>query len=158
MEPETLKKIEDISRRIFEALGISAAGLTVAWQEAQERIYVSLDAGAENGFLIGKEGRTLEAVKEIIEAAASRAVSDRVDIYLDIGNYWSKIEAKALETAQRAAEETKHSGRPVRLDPMHPMLRRFLHKTFQADPEIETFSEGEGIWKRMVIQQKRAQP
>ncbi|MBI4062894.1 MAG: KH domain-containing protein [Elusimicrobia bacterium] len=154
MEQENLQKIEEIVRGLFTALGTAPAGLTVEWQATQERIYVSIDAGDNNGFLIGKEGRILEALKEIIEAASSRALGTRVDIYLDIGKYWSKIEAKALESAKNAAEEAARTGRPVKLEPMHPMLRRFLHKALQNDPEVETVSEGEGTWKKMVIQKK----
>ena len=153
---ETLKQsIETITRKVVEALGVIVVSLEVAWQEQQERIYVTCDVGTENGFLIGKEGRMLEALKEIIEAAVSRAASRRVDLYLDIGSYWSKIEAGALEIAQQAAVEVAQTGRSVRLDPMHPMLRRYLHKSLQTDTQVETVSEGEGTWKRIVIQKKK---
>ena len=154
---ETLKNtIETITRKVVEALGVTVASLEVNWQEQQERIYITCDAGVDNGFLIGKEGRMLEALKEIIEAAASRSVSGRVDLYLDIGSYWSKIEAGALEIAKAAATQVMSTGRSVKLDPMHPMLRRYLHKSLQADANVETVSEGEGTWKRIIIQKKRS--
>ena len=154
MHEEAVKKIEDISRKLFEALGVAIVDLSVQWQENQQRIYVELDVGENNGFLIGKEGRILEALKEIIEAAASRILAQRTEIYLDIGKYWSKIESRALEAAKQAAQEAVRTGRPVHLEPMHPMLRRFLHKALQEDPEVETVSEGEGTWKRVIIQKK----
>lgn len=154
MNEETLKKIEDVTRRLFDAMSAVVTELNVEWQDSQERIYVNIEAGQDNGFLIGKEGRMLEALKEIIEAVASRATGQRVDIYLDIGKYWTKIEVKALEAAKRAADDAMRTGRPVRLEPMHPMLRRFLHKAMQNDPQVETVSEGEGTWKRIIIQKK----
>lgn len=151
MQEETLNKIESISRKVIEALDVPLTSVQAQWQEDQERIYVSVDAGDCNGFLIGKEGRLLEALKEIIEAAASRANNNRVDIYFDVGGYWAKIEAKALDAAKQAAEEVRRTGRATRLEPMHPMLRRYIHRALQTDPEVATSSEGEGIWKRMSI-------
>lgn len=156
MDEATLSNIDGLTRRVLEGIGATITNLSTQWQEEQERIYVNVDAGEDNGFLIGKEGRMLEAIKEIVEAAASRKAGQRVDIYLDIGGYWSKIEARALDNAREAAQETLKSGRPVRLEPMHPMLRRFLHKAFQADPQVETVSEGDGTWKRLVIRNKSA--
>ncbi|MBI4370570.1 MAG: KH domain-containing protein [Elusimicrobia bacterium] len=154
MDEATRQTIEALARRIIEGLGVTIVSLSVEWQETQERIYVMCDAGEDNGFLIGKEGRMLEALKEIIEAAASRAMSRRVDLYFDIGSYWSKIEAEALQVAQQAASEVVKTGRSAILDPMHPMLRRYLHKSLQSDAQVETVSEGEGTWKRIIIQKK----
>ncbi|MEK7287971.1 MAG: R3H domain-containing nucleic acid-binding protein [Elusimicrobiota bacterium] len=158
MQEATLRKIETITRAVIEALEITPTSVKAEWQEGQERIYVTVDAGEANGFLIGKEGRMLEALKEIIEAAASRSANSRVDIYFDVGSYWAKIEAGALESAKQAAEDVRRTGRAVRLEPMHPLLRRYLHRALQNDPEVATASEGEGTWRQMSIVPKGAGP
>lgn len=152
---EVLGKVENITRGVIESLGIKEAMVKAEWQEPQERIYVSVEAAAENGFLIGKDGRMLEALKEIVEAATSRFVNRRLNLYFDVGEYWAKIEKDTLEKAQLACEQVRRSGRPYLLEPMHALLRRFLHKALKTQEGIETASEGEGDWRRMTILPKR---
>jgi predicted RNA-binding protein Jag len=53
--------------------------------------------------------------------------------------------------AQNAAEEVRRTGRVYRLDPMSPAERRVVHQTLAEEPGVETASEGEGPWRKVVV-------
>ena len=39
---------------------------------------------------------------------------------------------------------------------MPSQMRRFVHKLLANHPEVETYSEGEGKWRKIVIKAKKA--
>ena len=47
------------------------------------------------------------------------------------------------------------TGKPITLEPMNPYERRILHATLQNNPRVETMSEGEEPYRRVVIKRKR---
>ena len=155
-EQTTLDKIKDITQAVVTGLGVQVQSLSVNWQDEQERVYASLDVGDMNGFLIGKDGRMLEALKLIVEAAVSRSENRSVEFYLDVGGYWNRMEKEALEEAQRICEEVRSTGRSHPLEPMHALLRRFIHRALITEIGIRTESEGEGAWKSIIIHPKRS--
>lgn len=151
VEQAVLDKIKNVTQGVIEALGIKTQSVSADWQDEQERIYVSVDAGELNGFLIGRDGRMLDALKLIIEAGISRSENKPIDMYLDVGGYWNRMENEALDAAKRICEEVRRSGRSRRLEPMHSLLRRFVHRALQAELGVKTESEGEGTWRSIVI-------
>lgn len=62
---------------------------------------------------------------------------------------------QVVEQARAAAEEVRRTGRPYRLDPMEPADRRLVHQILTDDPDVETVSEGEGPWRKVVIKPKQ---
>jgi spoIIIJ-associated protein len=63
-------------------------------------------------------------------------------------------EREIADQALNAAAEVKRSGRLYRLDPMPSEQRRIVHQTLKDDPDVETFSEGEGPWRKVVVRPK----
>ena len=106
-QQETLSKIEKVTKGVIEALGVTVNQIGCEWEDQQERIYIKVEAGEDNGFLIGKDGRMLEALKEIIESAVSRSENRTINMYLDVGDYWKKIETKTLEQAKQACDDVR---------------------------------------------------
>jgi len=52
------------------------------------------------------------------------------------------------------ATKAKYSHRPVKLEPMNPYERRIIHSALQNVDGINTYSEGEDPYRRVVIQAK----
>jgi len=155
IELTVLESIKSVSKAVIQALGVQVKSVEADWQDEQERIYVTVDVGDANGFLIGKDGRMLEALKLVIEAAISRLHNRPLDMYMDVGGYWKRLEDEALDEAKRACEEVRRTGKSRRMDPMHALLRRFVHRALQNELGVKTESEGEGTWRSIVIQPNR---
>ena len=55
------------------------------------------------------------------------------------------------ELARRLAEKAKQTGRSVTLNPMSPRDRRVVHLALQNDTSVETRSQGQGYYRKMLI-------
>ena len=119
--------------------------------ESEEGTVFNL-AGEDLGILIGKHGQTLDALQYLMNLVAQqRDGRDRLRIVLDIEDY-RKRRAETLEQlALRLADRAKRSGDRVVLEPMTPHERKIIHMSLQSDSRIETYSEGQEPFRRVVI-------
>ena len=74
---------------------------------------------------------------------------------MDAENYRAKRERTLEKLAKRLANTVAKTGKPITLEPMNPYERRILHATLQSHPRVETISEGEEPYRRVVIRRKR---
>lgn len=49
----------------------------------------------------------------------------------------------------------KSAKRPFKLEPMNPYERRIIHSALQEDTFVNTYSEGEEPFRRVVIELKK---
>ena len=119
--------------------------------ESEDCVTINL-RGEDLGLLIGKHGQTLDALQYLMNLVAQqRDGRDRVRIVLDIEDY-RKRRAETLEQlALRLADRAKRSGDRVVLEPMTPHERKIIHTSLQSDSRIETYSEGQEPFRRVVI-------
>jgi len=61
-----------------------------------------------------------------------------------------------VDLAQRLAEKVVASGRPVPVEPMSAHDRRIVHMALVDHEGVTTESEGEGLFRRVVIFPKTA--
>jgi spoIIIJ-associated protein len=105
----------------------------------------------EAGILIGKRGQTLEAIQLISNIVAGRLDRGNIRVIVDTQNYRSRREKSLIRMAQQAAEQVRRSGQPQLLEAMNPFERRLVHTALSDLEDIETNSEGEGLFKRVRI-------
>lgn len=118
------------------------------------RIFVNIKSD-DSSLIIGKSGQTLEAFEHIVNLMLHADPATRVKVTLDTENYRLKQEERLQSNALKAAAQVKKSGKPYRMDPMPSKDRRLIHMFLKDDPEIETTSEGEGAFRKIVIQPKK---
>lgn len=137
-------------REILDRMGIEAE---VSAFDDGERII--LDAhGAESGLIIGKKGATLDALQYVINRMISKKPNDGPAIVVDAEGYRGRREDSLADLARRLAEKAIKSGRPVPVEPMSPADRRIVHVTLKEHAEVTTESDGEGLFRRVVIYPK----
>ena len=116
---------------------------------------IILDAhGAESGLIIGKKGATLDALQYVIDRIVSKKPGDGPGVVVDAEGYRGRREDSLADLAKRLAEKAIKSGRPVPVEPMSPHNRRIVHVTLADHPEVRTESDGEGLFRRVVIYPK----
>lgn len=107
--------------------------------------------GDDLAILIGRYGKTLGALQQLTTSIVNRKLGYKYPVVVDVEGYKnrrrSKIEQIAITSAERAI---KRHGE-VRLHPMTPYERRIVHITLRDNVKVETFSEGEGSNRRVVI-------
>lgn len=108
-------------------------------------------AGDDGALIIGRGGRTLEALQYVSNRIFRRRYPQGERLVLDVGGYREKRQETLTTMAQRLAEKVKKNGEPITLAPLNPHERRIIHLALQNTEGIKTFSRGEGFWRHLVI-------
>lgn len=111
--------------------------------------------GRRMGSLIGRRGQTLDAVQYLVNLVANRDGGQRARIVIDAEGYREKRAETLRELALRFADRAKTEGRRMALDPMSALERRVVHMALADEINIETLSEGEEPYRRVIIVPKR---
>lgn len=114
---------------------------------------VNMDS-SDMGIAIGKRGNTLDAIQYLLSLSVNRNRDDYIKVLVDIKGYRKRREETLIRFADRMAEKSKHSSRPIKLEPMNPYERRIIHSALQHVDGVTTYSEGEDPHRRVVIQAK----
>jgi len=156
--PDTGKACSEAKTVIEELLPLiqcAPAKITTSWDAEQVRVRAELDS-PDAEFLLGQEGKTLEAFQFIVTLTLSRRMQTPVAVLVEVGNYWQTKEEEIMLQVHQAMEVVKRTKQPVRLKPMSAVMRRLVHRTLTNHPEIETVSEGEGIWRKVVLKPRHS--
>jgi spoIIIJ-associated protein len=138
----------DLVERIASALGESAR-VTVTEDDDVVRISAS---AADAGVLIGRDGRTIDAIQYIVSAIAYRAQGEGGrTIEVDAGGYRERRRARLEATAKQAAERARADGVEVRLEPMSALERRIVHMALETTDGVETRSEGDDPERFVIV-------
>lgn len=112
--------------------------------------------GPKEGLLIGKRGMTLDALQHLALEMLAKATG-QADLYIvvDVADYRYRQEKKLMDKALELAERVRSQGGQETLGPLDPAERRIIHLSLKPFDDIETFSVGDGVSKKVVIQKKR---
>lgn len=108
-------------------------------------------SGDKMGMLIGHRGETLDAVQYLTSLVVNREGEKYKRISVDTENYRSKREETLKKLAKRLAYKVQKTRKKLVLEPMNPFERRIIHFTLQKDPYVNTHSEGEEPYRKVVI-------
>lgn len=106
---------------------------------------------ARNPILIGRNGRTLRALNDLVRLAVSNHFKRRYRILLDVGDYKDKKYSKIIGLARRAAKEVSRQHIDIKLDPMTSDERRMVHQVLSDFHDVTTESYGDGERRAVTI-------
>lgn len=107
--------------------------------------------GGELAVLIGRHGRTLDALQTVLSSLMSSRTKFYYPIVVDIESYKGRRKKKVEEIARSSADRVKQQGGRVSLAPMSAYERRLVHLTLVGDQGVTTHSEGEESDRHVVI-------
>ncbi|MTK12743.1 MAG: protein jag [Clostridiaceae bacterium] len=140
-------------RDVLDHMGVRAE---IRVKEENNIVKVSL-TGPDMGILIGYRGETLDSLQYLISLVVNKGHEmEYKRVILDTENYRIKREETLKRLARRIAEKARRTGRPVKLEPMNPYERRIIHSALQNDFYVNTYSEGEEPFRRVVVDLKKA--
>ena len=113
-------------------------------------IHLVIDTN-HNSILIGKNGKTLQALNDVCRYAVAAKFKKHYRILLDINSYKDEKYAKLTRIAKRVAKEVLNTKATVHLDPMPADERRIVHNALTRFKNISTQSEGTGNKRHIVI-------
>lgn len=141
--------IRGVLLSILSKMGYRAQVLKVEPTE-DGKMYVEL-ASQQAGFIIGKRGKTLEALQFMANLLIEKFTQSPPKLLLDIERYRERRANYLAELAVKTAEYVIRTGNSRLLDPLNPYERRLVHMALQEDNRVKTESEGNGVYKRVRI-------
>ncbi len=149
-EIEDGNRAREVLGAILERMGIDAS---IELVEDGERVVLDIK-GPEAALVIGKKGQTLEALQFLVQKIAHRGREGEEglkSIVVDSEGYRARREEVLVEMANRLGEKARTTGRTISVNPMSPHDRRIIHITLDKVPGVTTRSEGEGVFRRLLI-------
>lgn len=135
-------------KELLEKMNIEAKIYLI--EENDEMIVIEIES-PDSALIIGKRGKTLEALQVIVNVIMNRNSRNWTKVMIDIGDYRKRREASLKRLATQTAVQVKNNKQTVVLEPMNPFERRIIHMELKSDENVETISEGDGTIKRVKV-------
>lgn len=132
---------------VTEEMGIPA---DIAVDRSADPVVFELSV-QKAAIVIGKHGKTLNALQYLTNLAANRHSENQVSILLDAQNYRAKREDTLKQLAVHLCDKVEKTGREVKLEPMPSMERKVVHTALKDKENIRTYSAGGDPYRCVVI-------
>lgn len=148
LKSDVLEYSKKLLKDIVEGMGIK--DVIIESQRKENFIKLTLHS-SDNSILIGRNGRTLSSLQNIIRSSVSNQTNIFVNIILDVENYKIKQEHNLERLAKKLAKEVLRTKEPIAMDSMNSYERRLVHNALSNFKGITSDSEGEEPNRRIVI-------
>ena len=111
--------------------------------------------GPNMGVIIGRRGQTLDSLQYLVSLVVNKKRDEYLKVFVDTENYREKREETLIRLANKMAKKAKKIGKTVVLEPMNPYERRIIHASLQNNPFVQTYSEGDEPYRKVVITLKK---
>ena len=132
-------------------------GLDVSFESKvrDEQITIKMYSD-NNNILIGKEGKTLQALTTLVKQVIYNKIGEYPYILLDVENYKEKNEERLIRSAKKIAKEVAKTKVEAELENMNSYQRRLIHNALTDFKGVYTESVGEEPNRHIVIKPKEA--
>ncbi|MBI4560060.1 MAG: protein jag [Candidatus Hydrogenedentes bacterium] len=144
-------------REVITRMGMEATVTSEPADNGGLRLKV---ASPDSAILIGRKGQNLQAMQYLLnrmvhKGEGSEDSGERITI--DIEGYLDRRQTSLEEMARRVAQKVKETGRRIRMKPLSAPERRVIHVTLQDNPDVRTFSVGDGPGRTVIVALKDEQ-
>ena len=147
-QDEFEQKLLAFIQEMIEKMGYDIK-VSVSYRE-DKKIGIKLES-SHSSILIGRKGKNLDALQLLANIYAGRLGHEETRIILDTENYRIRREETLVRLAYTTADKVRSSRNSILLEPMNPFERRLIHTTLNDIPDVETKSEGDGLYKQVRV-------
>ncbi|MDR1788089.1 MAG: protein jag [Treponema sp.] len=142
------RALADFTGGMIERMGCSAA-VSVFFRK-DKKIGFNIES-RDSSLIIGKKGKNLDALQLLVNIYAGHLGRESTRVILDSENYRIRREETLVRLAHSVADRVRSSRTSVLLEPMNPFDRRLIHTTLAQAKDVETHSEGEGVYRQVRV-------
>jgi spoIIIJ-associated protein len=142
------RKLIDFVGGLIERMGYGGS-VSVLFRE-DRKIGLKIESDYSS-ILIGKKGKNLDALQLLANIYAGRQGREDIRVILDSENYRIRREESLVRLAYTVADRVRENRGSILLEPMNPFDRRLIHTTLNDIADVETKSEGEGLYKQVRV-------
>ncbi|EOT46660.1 MULTISPECIES: RNA-binding cell elongation regulator Jag/EloR [Enterococcus] len=140
--------LETIARQL-----ISTELVTVELVQKKEIVLYQINT-SKQGLLIGKHGKTLNALQYLAQVFLHRKWKEKRSIVVNVGDYREKRQEILERLAEKTAQKVTQTKRPIFLEPMPAFERKQIHAVLSKNGNVQTHSEGDEPYRYLVIEPK----
>ena len=144
------KELDLIEDLIKEFLGILTSRVDVEIEPRKKGYYVNIHTRGYDSALIGRGGKTLEALEYLINLMLRRK-KPNLQVELDISHYRERRKEFLKNKALAVARRVKETGKEMRIDPLTPEERKLVRDTLRKDRSIRVYLVGRGGEATLVV-------
>jgi spoIIIJ-associated protein len=159
-QPDAVDELDEVAETAQQTLKdiisyiVDDATVTVSKQSNGVRLKIQADNPA---ILIGKHGRTLDALQYVVRKIVRKKKDSKVRLSFDVEGYRDRRKASLTQMALRLGEKVKRSGKPATISPMNAYDRRIVHIALKDNAAVKTQSKGGGLFRKLVILPQKKQ-
>ena len=147
LKTDVLEFSKEFLKEIINGMGIE---VQIETKRNENFLKLTLHSN-ENPLLIGKNGKTLLSLQNILRQAILNKTGVAANILLDVENYKVKRERNIEFLAKKIAKEVEKTGVEVKMDSMNSYERRIVHNIISKNKNVTTLSEGEEPNRYVVV-------
>ena len=147
---ELNQEIKNYLQKIIKNMGITA----VIEIKTREEIPTFNIVAPDVSILIGKNGRTIEALQNITRQMLNTELNTYYRFLIDVNDYKAQRKVRLEKTAKYTAKEVAKTKVEAHLEPMNSYERRIIHNVLTNSKDVITESEGEEPNRHVVIKPK----
>lgn len=144
----------DFAKKYLEdLLAFFGVNVEVETSTNDDIIELKIPSNDANSLLIGRNAETLRSFQYLLSTTLRNKDAALQRINVDIADYKKQKAEKLAEQAREWIAEVQRTGNSYIAD-LNAADRRIVHQVATEFTDIETFSEGEGRDRRLIIAQK----
>jgi spoIIIJ-associated protein len=144
--PEKVERARAFCTALLERLG---AAVDVGVKETPDAIGVSLTA--RDGNAVELSSALVEAMQYLVNRVVNPRAEGRKWVNLDVGGFREEGDPAVKAMAERLAASATRMGKVLAVAPISARERRQIHLSLVGVEGIATRSEGEGIFRQLLI-------
>jgi spoIIIJ-associated protein len=146
------ESVQFAQKYLEDLLSFFGANITVSSTCDEDVIELSVPSNELNSLLIGRNAETLRSLQYIVSTVLRNREAVLTRVNIDIADYKRQRSDRVAKQAVEWIEEVRKTGNSKILD-LNAADRRIVHKIASEYGDIRTFSEGEGLDRRLTIAQ-----
>ncbi|HEX7487453.1 MAG TPA: R3H domain-containing nucleic acid-binding protein [Anaeromyxobacteraceae bacterium] len=144
--PEKVKAAREFCEGLLARLG---AQVEVKSAETPEAIAIALTAREGNPVELGSA--LIEAMQYLVNRVANPRAEGRKWVNLEVGGFSEDADPIVKAMAERLAASARRTGKVISIAPISARERRQIHLALVDAPGISTRSEGEGLFRTLMV-------
>lgn len=149
----------DLENRLKETLETIVkyidAAATVAVRHEEDGVVFNIQ-GDDSGLFIGKQGQTLDALQYLLNKIKARYANGATPVTVDAESYRKRRTESLINLARQLGAKARKRKGPVATNLLNPAERRTIHLALKKEPDLTTWSKGDGVFKKVIIAPKQS--
>lgn len=149
------EQMEQVRHTVEKLLELMQLDLKATILTRQDELHINM-TGRDRAYLITDNGETLLSLQYIVAKMLRQKVtgSSHLQVVVDSDGYMYRHEQAVKRMASRAADRVRNQRLRIKLPRLNPYDRRIVHLEIGRNKDLDSLSEGDGFFKKVVVKRK----